>query len=344
MNIIKVVEKDYGVFINSPRGFLAMSDFTVGNGINAVDNVNIIKSNRDFKKTDSPERDGRLYIAQETEAVNFFKEYYENTTIYTFLSNDVVIEDFTDKLQVANSPKGFEEAKIDISHVIYVDKVLTKKDLLKLYKMVSSTRAKYLANLNLPLHISNILNTNDFLAVLCNVPKEGEEFDKLDFDELHIDEAIETSVNDAFERLGLTFGVLDYLVSEGILIGDLIDAGMELIPDTEITLELRNNMEEELLKSLSDTNVISLLMAAIRNEQDFEGKRIREINADDSNYFYADEVLGLAISNQIGGTKAIFNFKRYNNVKPGILACLPPMLSNIFAGLIAGCISKTYED
>ena len=133
---------------------------------------------------------------------------------------------------------------------------------------------------------------------------------------------------------------MDYLVSEGILIGDLVEAGLELVDD--VTDELNAKMEVQILKSLSDINVILLLFAALRSESDLTGNRIREIN--DSKYLYGGEVLGLAISNQIAGPKAIFNFKRYKDAKPGIIYGLPPILDDAFAGLIAGCISKIVED
>ena len=104
-------------------------------------------------------------------------------------------------------------------------------------------------------------------------------------------------------------------------------------------------MKEQILKSLTDINVITLLVAAMRMEQDLTGNRIRELNVNDgSAYLYTDEVLGLAISNQIAGTKAIFNYKRYAEAKPGIIYGLPPVLDDIFAGLIAGCISKIFEE
>ena len=347
MGRINVVEKDYAVFINNPDLFLAISDFTIGAGVNIVENVNIIKSKEGLESSnESLNQEKRQYIAQESEYLNYFKKFYNDFAVYTFIENDVFIQDFTDNLQVANSSKGFHDAKIDISHIIYIDKILSKKDLLNVYKRVTKTKAKYLASLNLPFHINNILNNNDFIAVLCNIPKDkNDNFDKIDFDELGIETAIIKSIDESFKRLNLTFGVLDYLVSEGILIGDLVEAGMELLDGVEITEELNKKMEAQLLKSLSDINVITLLMAAIRTEQDFSGGRIREIDmADDSSHLYSDEVLGMAISNQIAGTKAIFNFKRYCEVKPGIIYGLPPILSDIFAGLIAGCISKILEE
>ncbi len=356
---IDIIEKDYGICIRNPNHFLAFSDFTVSDGIDIVENVNILKSKDDFnataKKVETFNQSQGSYIAQATQSTDYFVNTYDDLSIFTFMTNDVFIQDFTDKLQVANSNRGFEDARINLSHVLYIDKVLSPKNLLKIFKMVTNIKAKVLANMSLPIHIQNILNTDDFLAVLSNVPdSEGDSidinnaaYDEVDFDELkiRIEDAIEISIEDAFEKLDLTFGILDYLVSEGILIGDLVDAGMELLDGVEVTEKLKQKMEAQILKSLADINVITLLVAAIRTGQDFAGERIREVGiGDDSDYIYSDEVLGLAVSNQIGGTKATFNFKRYIEAKPGIIYGLPTMLDDIFAGLIAGCISKIFEE
>ena len=347
MRGINVVEKDYAVFINNPNQFLAISDFTVGGGINVVENVNIIESTEALDSSkQSSYQEKRQYIAQETESLNYFKKFYPGLGVYTFMENDLIIQDFTDKLKVANSPKGFHDAKINISNVVYINKVLSKKDLIKVFKRVTKAKTKYLASLNLPLHINNILNNNDFLAVLGAIPKnENDGFDDFDIDELNIEKVVQESVDEAFKRFDLTFGILDYLVSEGILIGDMIEAGLALVDDADVTDELKEKMETQLLKSLSDINIIALLMAAIRTEEDFTGNNIREINIDENQaHFYADELLGLSIANQIAGTKAAFNFKLYKEVKPGIIYGLPPMLDDVFAGLIAGCMTKILQD
>ena len=354
-----VIKKDYGICINNPNHFLAFSDFTVSEGIDIVENVNIVKAKNDFKaaakKAEVFNGLEGSYIAQATNSLDYFTNTYDDLTIFTFMANDVVIEDFTDSLQVANSPKGFSDARINLSHVVYIDKAISPKDLLKIFKLITSVKAKALANMALPLHIQNILNTDDFLAVLGNLPENnGEsldinnaEYDDIDFDDLkiRISEAIEISLEDAFEKINLTFGILDYFVAEGIQIGDLVDAGMELVAGVEVTEELKDKMKAQILKSLTDINVIALLVAAMRTEQDLTGNRIREVDvSDDPAYLYTDEVLGLAISNQIAGTKATFNFKRYDEAKPGIIYGLPPMLDDIFAGLIAGCMSKIFEE
>ena len=351
-----IIEKDYGISINNPRYFLAFSDFTVSDGIDIVENVNIVNAKDDFnaaaKKAEIFNQSEGSYIAQATECLDYFMNSYGDLTVFTFMANDVVIEDFTDLLQVANSPKGFVDARINLSHVIYIDRTISPKDLLKIFKLVADAKAKALAEMNLPLHIRNILNENDFLAVLGNVPESNAdsldinnaEYDDIDFDELkiRISDAVEISLEDAFEKLGLNFGILDYLVSEGILIGDLVEAGLELVDD-EITPDLKDRMESQILRSLADINVIALLMAAMRAEQDLTANNIREMENNDKDPLLVGEVLGLAVSNQIGGTKAVFNFKRYAEAKPGIIYGLPPILDDIFAGLIAGCISRIFE-
>ncbi|WP_406537167.1 phosphatidylglycerophosphatase [Methanobrevibacter sp.] len=349
-----IIKKDYGICINNPKHFLAFSDFTVSDGIDIVENINIVKAKNEFeataKRAERFNHSQGSYIAQAVDNIDYFENTYGDLTVITFMSNDVEIEDFTSRLQVANSSKGFVDARIDLSHIIYIDKVISPKDLLKIFKIVTNIKAKTLANWSLPLHIQNILNTDDFLAILANIPESDSdsldinnaEYDDIDWDDLRIriEDAVEISLEDAFEKLNLTFGILDYLVSEGILIGDLVDTGLELV-DVEVTEELKSKMKEQILKSLGDINVMTLLVAAMRTEQDLNGNRIREI---DMNDLYTGKVLGLAISNQIAGTKATFNFKRYDEAKPGIIYGLPPMLDDAFAGLIAGCVSKIFEE
>ena len=124
---INVIEKDYGICINNPNHFLAFSDFTVSDGIDIVENVNILKARDDFevaaKRAEAFNLSQGSYIAQTTDSLDYFENLYDDVTIFTFLSNDVAVEDFTDQLKVANSSKGFRDARINVSHVIYIDKV-----------------------------------------------------------------------------------------------------------------------------------------------------------------------------------------------------------------------------
>ncbi len=355
---LNIVEKDYGICINNPNHFLAFSDFTLSDGIDIVENVNVVNAKDEFnataKKAEAFNQSEGSYIAQATSSLEYFTNTYDDLTIFTFMNNDVVLEEFTGNLQVANSPKGFVDTRINISHIVYVDKVISPKDVLKIFKLISNTKARVQADMRLPWHIQNILNTNDFLAVLANIPESNaesldinnSEFDDIDFEDLkiRISDAVEISMEDAFDKLKLTFGILDYLVSEGILIGDLVEAGLEILVNVEETPGLKDKLEAEILKSLSDINVIALIMSSLRMEQEMSGNRIREFNADDLTRFNSDKTLGMAIANQIAGTEAIFYFNKYHELKPGIIYGLPPMLGDAFAGLIAGCVKKILEE
>lgn len=365
---LKIINKDDGFSINNPDFFLAFSDFLVSDGIDIVENINILKGNYDFEElAEASEEFNQIeasYIAHCTNSINYFHNKYGDLELFTFMDNDVEIEKFTDDLDVANSKKGFENAEINISNIIYINKTLSPRVLLKVYKEVIKAKSKFFQSLNLPIHIQNILNKNDFLAILANVPEDSFEEENIYEDSVDIinnqyddenisleslfnavEEAVIIACEDAMEKLNLNFGILDYLVAEGIQIGDLVEAGLELVEGVEVTDELKRKLETQILKSLTDINVIALLMAAIRTEDDFTNNRIREVDvSDDPAYLYTDEVLGLAISNQIAGTKATFNFKRYDEAKPGIIYGLGPMVDDIFAGLIAGCMSKIFEE
>ena len=214
-----IIKKDYGICINNPNYFLAFSDFTVSDGIDIVENVNVIKSKDDFKTTakraETFNQSNASYIAQASNSIDYFTRQYDDLIIFTFLENDVVIEDFTDYLKVANSSKGFVDARINLSHIVYIDKTLSPKDLLKIFKLTTSVKAEKLADMALPLHIKNILNTNDFLAVLSNIPRNNAksfdinngDFDDIDFDELKVKiaEAIEKAPEKAYEWFGNLF-------------------------------------------------------------------------------------------------------------------------------------------
>ena len=100
------------------------------------------------------------------------------------------------------------DARINISHVVYIDKTVAPRDLLKIFKIVTNIKAKVLANMDLPLHIQNILNTNDFLAVLSNVNGDGDVLDinNVIYDEINIHD-LKIRLEDAIEISGMYQGV-----------------------------------------------------------------------------------------------------------------------------------------
>ncbi len=377
LNNIKITTDNKHICINNPDYFLTFSDLDVSDGIDITENILILSQDtlksKDLNFDEFIELTEDLmdentitgsYIADDFKKLDNFTNSYEEYSIINIMSNDITIEDFTESLKVANSPKGFIDAEINLGQIILINKSLSPKLLIEIYKTCIKAKTRFFESLHLPLHINNLLNKEDFLVIASNLPEDsindesvmdvGVDITQATYDDDYLDipeflnqieESIIINCEDAVKKMGLNFGILDYLVSEGIQIGDLVEAGLDLCVGVEITDELKEKLEAEILKSLTDINVITLLMAAIRTEEDFQNNRLREVDiSDDPAYLYTDEVLGLAISNQIAGTKATFNFKRYDEAKPGIIFGLGPMLDDIFAGLIAGCMSKIFEE
>ncbi|BDZ66779.1 phosphatidylglycerophosphatase A [Methanobacterium ferruginis] len=143
----------------------------------------------------------------------------------------------------------------------------------------------------------------------------------------------------------LSRSIYEFMSEVGVEVPQLVDAGLELLAGVEKTKKLELSLETQMKKALEDINVVVLIVAGIRVEEDLQNHRIEGVDVDDDPaYLYCDEVLGMAIANQIAGTKAIFNFKRYDEAKPGIIGTLGPMLDDVFAGLVAGCMSKIFEE
>ncbi|MGB9838690.1 alpha-ribazole phosphatase CobZ [Methanothermobacter sp.] len=139
-------------------------------------------------------------------------------------------------------------------------------------------------------------------------------------------------------------GVEELLAGHGVTADAMIDAGMELVVGVEVTDELRERLGSEIKRALGDLNVRVLLAAALHIEDDIRRRRILGVDlTDDPAYLYSDEVIGMAVANQVAGTKAIFNFKRYDEEKPGVIGELGPMVDDAVAGLIAGCMSRLFE-
>lgn len=107
--------------------------------------------------------------------------------------------------------------------------------------------------------------------------------------------------------------------------------------------EARKIFRQLLDKYLDNINVQSLLWAGILLQEKTD-KEMPELNKEDPCYLIADEVLGMNIANYINGTNAIFEFYRYDRKKPGILSKLKLFIDDIIGGLIAGIMSRIYED
>ena len=378
----ELIKNEDALYINNPDYFLTFSDLEISDGIDIIENIMVLSDNyisfnrenegtltdvelmeitEEYKEKNAIEGG---YISQSFDKIDYIINSYDDITVITVISNDLQIQEFYNDLKVLNSWKGFENAKVDFGQIIILNHAFSPKLLIQLYKIATKQKAKFFESHHLPIHINNILNNKDFLVVASNLPEEtlDQEYimeiglditnmeyedDDINLDEFiqRIEDAVVISCEDALEKIDLNTGILDYLVSEGIQIGDLIEVGMSLLENMGPTDELKDKLEKQLLKSISDRNINALLIAAIRIEEDFQKGRVREINLNEKLiHFYPDELIGATIANQIAGTKALLNFKRYSKEKPGILYGLGPILSNTFAGLIAGCMTKILEE
>lgn len=378
----ELIKNEDALYINNPDYFLTFSDLEVSDGIDIIENIMVLsddyisfnRENEDDALTDvelmeitEEYKEEKAieggYICQSFDKIDYIINNYDDITVITVISNDLEVQDFYNELKVVNSWKGFSNAKLNLGQIILLDHAFSPKLLIQLYKIATKQKAKFFESLHLPSHINNISNNEDFLVIGSNLPEETldqdyimeiglditnmeYEDDEIDLDEFieRIEDAVIISCEDALEKINLNTGILDYLVSEGIQIGELIEVGMSLLENMEPTDELKDKLEKQLLESISDRNINALIIGAIRMEEDFKKGRVREINLNEKLvYFYPDALIGATIANQIAGTKGVLNFRRYSENKPGILYGLGPILSNAFAGLIGGCMTKILE-
>ena len=379
----ELIRNEDALYINNPDYFLTFSDLEISDGIDIIENIMILSNNyinfnrqnedddltdvelmeitEEYKENNAIEGG---YIFQRFDKEEHIINSYDDITVITVISNDLEVQDFYNDLKVVNSWKGFENAKLNFGQIILLNHAFSPKLLIQLYKIATKQKARFFESLHFPIHINNILNNEDFLVIASNLPEETldqdyimeiglditnmeYEDDEVDLKEFtqRIEDAVVISCEDALEKINLSIGILDYLVSEGILIKDVIEVGMSLLEGIEESDELKEKLEKQLLKSVKDKNINALLIGAIRMEEDFNKGRVREINLNEKLvHFYPDQLIGATIANQIAGTKALLNFRRYSQSKPGILYGLGPILSNAFAGLIAGCMTKILDE
>jgi alpha-ribazole phosphatase CobZ len=232
-----------------------------------------------------------------------------------------------------------------INIILLINKNLNNKTLMNAYSKAIEGKIAALWDLDVrsPSYDLATGNNNDNLITACT----GMSDEQIDDKELQylVGKCVRKAVKNAMLKSGYSKGILDYIEEIGIKIDDLVEAGMELCVGVKKSEELYHRLHQQILKSLQDLNVVSFIIAGIRLEEDYMKHRVDGVNVDDDPaYLYSDEVLGMSIANQIAGTKAIFNFKRYDEEKPGIIRKLGPVLDDVFAGLIAGCMSKIFEN
>jgi alpha-ribazole phosphatase CobZ len=141
------------------------------------------------------------------------------------------------------------------------------------------------------------------------------------------------------------FEIAERLQEKGVGMPEMIGAAMALyVPHGIGAEEAAKRLERAIAAALDDPNVSSLLLGALLLEEELYDTREDSEIGDDPVFLLSDEIIGMAIAEIIGGTYARFEFTRYDQNKPGILAHLGPFLDDAVAGLIAGCTSRLYSE
>ena len=140
-----------------------------------------------------------------------------------------------------------------------------------------------------------------------------------------------------------------YLERNGIKIEDLIATALELFvphPGVEDREKATRILTEEFRDTFTDVNVSCLIVACYRAEEDAKQGKIPNLTMErfmGRPGLVADELLGMTIASYIAGAKGVFEFIRFDQQKPGILAKLGPITNDAIGGLIAGCSSNMYS-
>jgi len=140
-----------------------------------------------------------------------------------------------------------------------------------------------------------------------------------------------------------------YLEQYGIKIEDLVATALELFvphPGVEDKEKATRILTEEFRDAFTDVNVSCLVVACYRAEEDAKEGRIPNLTVErfmGRPGLVADELLGMTIASYIAGARGVFEFIRFDQQKPGILAKLGPITNDAIGGLIAGCSSNMYS-
>ena len=141
----------------------------------------------------------------------------------------------------------------------------------------------------------------------------------------------------------------DYLKDHGVILKDLIDTALELFvphPGVEDRDKATRILRDEFRDAFTDVNISCLVIACYRAEEDAKAGRIPNLTVErfmGRPGLVADELLGMTIASYIAGARGVFEFVRFDQRKPGILAKLGPITNDAIGGLIAGCSSNMYS-
>jgi len=348
---IKIKNDGNTTIFNRDKGFQTIGNSTIGCGIENVKSIVF----HALKNREHPLNymDGELNKEEiSTEKNEYLKAIltYEGIEkpVAAILSPVKMIEfDSETDDKVTSMVSAYHGENLFLSIIVFVDLDLDSKTLIKLFKSTIDAKNAAMWDMGVINHFSfDPVDIEDDESIIVAGKGYADIIGSDVVNELimGVQKSVRKTVKNALSHCGFPKDVLDYMKDVGVGVDDLVDAGMMLVVGVEETQDIREKLKMQIYHSLDDLNVVSFIIAGIRLEEDYEKHRVLGVDIDDDPaYLYSDEVFGMSIANQIAGTKAIFNFKRYDEAKPGIISKLGPVLDDVFAGLIAGCMSKIFE-
>jgi len=147
-----------------------------------------------------------------------------------------------------------------------------------------------------------------------------------------------------------TISIMKVLEEAGLSEDVLVSTAMELYvphPGVETQEIAQKVFKREMLHALSDPNLSILLYAGMLLEKAGEKGELpgmtKETYKKDLTFLIVDEVIGMSIAKYISGDKGIFEYVRFDKLKPGILSTLGPFMDDVIAGLIGGASANMYS-
>ncbi len=144
--------------------------------------------------------------------------------------------------------------------------------------------------------------------------------------------------------------IMKVLEEAGLSEEVLVSAAMKLYvphPGVENREIAERVFKRELKHALSDPNLCILLFAGMLLEKAGENNELpgmsKETFKKDLTFLIVDEVIGMSIAKYISGDKGIFEYVRFDKLKPGILSKLGPFMDDVIAGLIGGASANMYS-
>ncbi len=204
-------------------------------------------------------------------------------------------------------------------------------------------------------HIPGTGTTSDAVLIMC--PSEGERCMWSGSSSDHgiaMAVAVRSALGESITRWkganGDSVHFLRHLAIRGITYDDMWECvrQMNALDPAWDESAIRKRFENKLEQLAKDVNVNALLTAAMVLEEKGRYGQLYGLPEaryqEDPVHLLADELLGIALAEYIGGTKCLFEYIRYDKKKPGILSKLGPFMDDIVASLIGSTMSVIYSE